>query len=137
MSGKSKKSIWILPLIEATLISMKHTHTELNCCICSVCLCVYVRACVCVSECACAWCCEFGVTSYILLHEPVLKGADKSFGVDVWSAQREKRSAGRGAPPGLSAAAQGVSILGLPSPPLTPRDSVGGWVGHNNLPLRI
>lgn len=115
MSRKSK-NIWIVPLIKAPPISMKHMDIGLNQCIH---LCVCVQACV--HEWTCVWCCEFGVTSYILLHEPVLKGADKSCGVDVWSA--EWRGAGSRAwgPSGTLSSSAG-SLHSRPS--TTPSDTL-------------
>lgn len=41
------------------------------------------------------WDSKPGVTSYILLYEPVLKRADKSFREDVWSREEDKQHTAR------------------------------------------
>lgn len=48
----------------------------------------FLAACTCKPF---VWDSKPGVTSYILLYEPVLKRADKSFREDVWSTEDEKQ----------------------------------------------
>lgn len=78
--------------------------------------------------------CKLGVTFYILLYEPVLRGADKSSGVDVWSTERDREHTvwGLWDLSSIRSLRSGLSITSS-----DPCYYLGGWVDHNNMPLLI
>lgn len=79
------------------------------------------------------WDCKLGVTLYILLYEPLLRGADKSLRVDVWSTESDREHTVGS----LGTSAAQVSLSGLSNASSSPRYYLGGWVDHNKAPLLI